>query len=349
MSEIENFKKVLKKNCSEENQILINKSIKKGYWSNLNKSENRELIKEVLLSTPLKAIKNKQPWLEDVIFSEKREAGLEILNLKGDEICIDFGCMWGAISVPLSKRCKLVIAADQTIESLEFLRERSKFEDISNLILLNTDIKYFPSLENLKIDVAIVNGVLEWIPEQGNIELKKYYGKKIRKKYLSKENPLSQQKKFLSNIKNKLKSKGKLYLAIENRYDFKMFFGVNDPHSNLLLTSVLPKKIANLISNIFLGRPYVNWIYSKDELENILIKIGYKNIQIYYAFPDYRFPERIIHSSSNLNNFYPAIKIKDKSGKINLKRLIGFMCEFLVFKILKIKALAPSFIVIAEA
>ena len=28
-----------------------------------------------------------------------------------------------------------------------------------------------------------------------------------------------------------------------------MFFGVNDPHSNLLLTSVLPKKIANLISS----------------------------------------------------------------------------------------------------
>jgi len=348
MSEIDNYIGTLKESCILENEILINKSKSKGYWSNLNKSENRELINEVLESNPVDAIKKKQPWLFNVIFSSKREAGLELLNLKGDEICIDFGCMWGAISVPLTKRCKLVIAADQTIESLEFLRERIKYEKISNLILLNTDIKKFPSLNNLKIDVAIVNGVLEWIPEQGSIELKKYYGKRVNKKYLNLQTPLNQQKEFLMDIKKKLKKNGKLYLAIENRYDFKMFFGENDPHANLLLTTVLPKRIANIISKFFLGRPYVNWIYSKKELENILQSIGYENIQIYFAFPDYRFPERIIHSSNSLKNFYPTIELRDWKRKIKLKRLLGFICEFIIFKILRLKGLAPSFIVIAE-
>ena len=348
MSDFEDYKNVLNKNCQLEDNILVNNCLKKGYWSNLNKEENRELIEEVKRTSPKIAIKKMHPWLEDVIFSKKREAGLELLNLKGDEVCIDFGCMWGALSVPLSKRTKLVIAADQTIESLEFLRERKNHENISNLILLNTDIKQFPTLENLKIDIAVVNGVLEWIPEKGSIELKKYYGKKNKKIYGKFENPINQQKEFLTNVKGKIKKNGKLYLAIENRYDFKMFFGVNDPHSNLLLTSVLPKRIANIISKIFLGRPYVNWIYSKKELENLLKELGFKNIQTYFAFPDYRFPEIIIHSRKDLKNFYPTIQIKDKNNKLKVKRLFGFIIEYIIFKIFKLKKLAPSFIVIAE-
>ena len=348
MPDFEDFTNILKKNCQIEDNIFVNNSLKKGYWSNLNKSENRELIEEVKRTNPKNAIKKMHPWLEDVIFSKKREAGLELLNLKGDEVCIDFGCMWGALSVPLSKRSKLVIAADQTIDSLEFLRERKNHENILNLILLNTDIKHFPSLENLKIDIAVVNGVLEWVPETGSIELKKYYGKRNEKKYNKFKNPMNQQKEFLTNVKKKIKKNGKLYLAIENRYDFKMFFGIKDPHSNLLLTSVLPKRIANIISKIFLGRPYVNWIYSKKELENLLKELGYKNIETYFAFPDYRFPERVIHSSKNLKNFYPTIKVRDKNKKFKVKRFFGFIIEFLIFKILNLKKLAPSFIVIAE-
>ena len=348
MSLLDDFKNIFQKRCKIKDEIFINDLKPEGYWSNLNKAENKELVAEARSIGPREAIKKKQPWLEQIIFSKKREAGLELLNLKGDEVCVDFGCMWGALSVPLAKRTKLVIAADQTFESLGFLRERIKDENIENLILLNTDIKKFPDLDNLKIDVAVVNGVLEWIPEQGDIELKKYYGKKSKKRYKLSENPLMQQISFLKNINKKLKNKGKLYLAIENRYDFKMFLGVNDPHSNLFFTSVMPKFFANIVSHMFLKRPYVNYIYSKNELEQILKKVGYKNIKTYLAFPDYRFPERIINTKSNLNNFYPTINFRDKDKKIKVKRFLAFLAEFLIFKILKLKFLAPSFIVIAE-
>ena len=57
MAEIDNYIEVLKESCLVENEILINKSESEGYWSNLNKSENRELINEVLNSNPIDAIK----------------------------------------------------------------------------------------------------------------------------------------------------------------------------------------------------------------------------------------------------------------------------------------------------
>ena len=139
-----------------------------------------------------------------------------------------------------------------------------------------------------------------------------------------------------------------IYPKDKNRYDFKMFFGMNDPHSNLLLTSVMPKALANIVSYLFLGRPYVNWIYSKKELENILIKLGYKNIEFYFAFPDYRFPEKIIHSEKSLNNFYPTINFRDKNRNIKIKRFFGFIIEYIVFRILKFKQIVPSFIVVAQ-
>ena len=127
-----------------------------------------------------------------------------------------------------------------------------------------------------------------------------------------------------------------------------MFFGVNDPNSNLLFTSVMPKFLANIVSKLFLGRPYVNWICSRKELKEILKKIGFRNIQIYFAFPDYRFPKRIIHSESKLSSFYPTINFRDKNKKIRIKRFMGFIIEFIMFRILRFKEVAPSFIVIAE-
>ena len=66
----------------------------KGYWSNLNYDENSLLIHELKSSNPKNAIKKLFPELYEIIFSHKREAGLE-LWLSGDEICVDYGCMWG--------------------------------------------------------------------------------------------------------------------------------------------------------------------------------------------------------------------------------------------------------------
>ncbi len=315
-----------------------------GYWSNLNKDENRALIELLQIKTARQAIKEDHEWLEAVIFSPKRQAGLELLQLDGSKICIDYGCMWGGLTIPLAKRTRFVLGVDYTLDSLRFLMARAREENLSNIETLCCNLRKMPELST-KVDVAIVSGVLEWIPEEGPIELKSYFGQRQVKVYS--DNPGVQQKDFLKKVFRNLKVGGKLYLAVENRYDFKQFLGVKDPHTNLLFTSFSPRNIANRISMIMLGRPYVNWLYSFKEISSILKESGFLKVDLYMCFPDYRFPERIIPYEHSLKNFEVTIAPKNSKGKRMIKKSLARAAEFFVFKILKAKYLSPSIIAIA--
>ena len=316
-----------------------------GYWSNLTRLDNRIMLESVRDGTAREALLKHQPWLEDVIYSPKRQAGLEILRLRGDEVCIDYGCMWGALTVPLALRTKFVLGVDQTLESLQFLKARLRDEGVDNVALLRNDLRQMPVFpKQARIDVAVVNGVLEWIPEAGEIELKAYYGKHHTKAYSG--HPGEQQEAFLRRVHQNLNEKGKLYLAIENRFDVKMFFGIKDPHSNTLFTSILPRKAANMLSLAKLGRPYINWTYSFGGITSLLKRTGFSMVDLYMCFPDYRFPESIIDYNRLLNNYRPTISLRNASGKITVKRTLGRIVELVAFRALKARAFAPSIIAI---
>lgn len=317
-----------------------------GYWSNLGKEENNDFVKDLdRFPSAKEALLSKFPQHYDIIFSPKREAGLELLELRGDETCIDYGCMWGALTVPLAKRTRFVVGVDQTLQSLVFLKKRARDEKLGNIDFLCENLNNMPVLES-RFDVGIVNGVLEWIPETGEIELKKYYGKKSMKKYQT--SPRDMQTAFLRKVNVSLKDNGKLYLAIENRYDFKMFMGVKDPHANLMFTSILPRGAANLVSLARLGRPYINWTYSFTGIKNLLKKAGFKHLQLYCCFPDYHFPDFISPYNHRLEDFKPTISSRDKNGKITLRRISRMIAEAILFRYLKVKFIAPSIIAVAK-
>jgi SAM-dependent methyltransferase len=315
-----------------------------GYWSNLTKEENRSLIDGLQTFGASQALLKYQGWLEGVVYSPKRGAGLELLRLKGDETCIDYGCMWGALTVPLAKRTGQVLGIDQTRESLLFLKARAKEENIENVELLCTDLRKLDAFENIA-DIAVVNGVLEWIPEMGPIALKNYYGQYSEKKY--QDSPYTMQKSFLKTVHQHLREGGRLYLAIENRYDFKMFLGKKDPHSNLLWTSFLPRSLANRISHFKLGRPYVNWLYSFAGIESLLKDAGFGRVELYACFPDYRFPEMIIPYDKNLSSYRSLTPFRSPEGRISLRKTIMALAERILFKKLKLKQIAPSIIAVA--
>lgn len=318
-----------------------------GYWSNLSRDENMRMVEALGQMTAREAMLKYQPSIEDVIYSPKRQAGLEVLELRGDEVCIDYGCMWGALTVPLAKRTKFVLGVDQTLESLRFLKARLRDEGINNVALLRNDLKKMPEFaEPARVDVAIVNGVLEWIPEVGAIELKTYLGKYSAKNYSG--NPGEQQETFLRRIHQNLRDKGKIYLAIENRFDYKMFLGIQDPHSNTMFTTLVPRKMANWISRAKLGRPYVTWIYSFNDIAKLLKKSGFSKVDLYMCSPDYRYPENIIPYDNSLENYQLTISRKNATGKKSLKRTAGRLAEYMAFKVLKAKFLAPSIIAVGH-
>jgi len=312
-----------------------------GYWSNLDKSENIEFIKLLKSTDPLQAVRAVIPEQEDQIFSEKREAALELLDIKEDSVSIDYGCMWGVLSVGLVKRGSVVISIDQTKESLEFLNARRKYDDLNSMFIVQDDIKKV-DLENIS-DFAIVNGVLEWVPETGEVELKKFFGQKSLREY-SDVNPRVTQCEFLSKVKNNLKSGGKLLLAIENRYDYTQFLGKKDPHVDLFLTSILPRQLSNVISMIFLRRPYVNYIYSFGGLKNLILEAGFEEVDLYMVFPHYHKPELILPYKKGITLYEKYYSMRG----VSLKRKIVWGIEFILMKYFKAGFFSPSIIAVAK-
>ncbi len=330
-----------------ENQKISNllycTEMKDGYWSNLTKNENAWLMELINEDSVEDSIKKTNPDLYDVIFSPKRQAGIELLQLKGNEIVVDLGCMWGALTIPLAKQAKLVLGIDQTMESLRFTEARVKQEQLLNLKLLCGNLRALKLPQNC-FDAAVVNGVLEWIPEFGKVEVKNYLHDSF-----SSDNvgiPRVIQKRFLMDIRSSLSESGRLYLAIENRYDYKMFFGIRDPHSGLLLTSIAPRLIANLISKIFRKRSYRTWIYSFNELRTLLTEAGYSNVKLFSCWPDYRFPE-YISPYGEINPYFKPMSAR-MGNQIGLKRLVANRLEWALFKVLNLQTFAPSIICIAE-
>ena len=278
----------------------IHRSGREGYWSNLDKDENQSLQKLLAARSPREAIRQRYPEYEGIIFSPKREAALELLDIRPGELCIDYGCMWGALAVGMAKRGGCVLAVDQTYDSLAFLEHRRRSEEPGAMILAQDDIRKvdLPGLA----DCALVYGVLEWIPEVGEIELKKFYGKRAERT-APPASPEALQSDFLKRVLRNLKDGGRLLLAIENRYDLSQFLGKRDPHSNLWLTSFLPRRLADWVSRLALGRPYVNYLYSFRKLERLLRDAGFADVALYMAFPDYRFPELILPYERGLDRF----------------------------------------------
>jgi 16S rRNA A1518/A1519 N6-dimethyltransferase RsmA/KsgA/DIM1 with predicted DNA glycosylase/AP lyase activity len=316
-----------------------------GYWSNLTISENNKLINRIKKTSTKIAIKSLFPKLYEVIFSERRSAGLELLQFSGKETVIDFGCMWGALSIPIAKQVKKVIAIDQTYESILFTQKRAIEEKLSNIVFLNTNIRdiKFPSSS---YDVAVVNGVLEWLPEYNSVELKSYF--KLKDSNNKYKDPKVIQKEFLENIFQGLVKKGKLFLAIENRYDYKMFLGSKDRHADSYFTTIFPYKISNFLYKIFKGKNYRTTIYSFNELKGLLKSCGFYSVELYACWPHYHFPEYIIPYNEKSDKFFNLPLIRDGHNKINIKKIIVNRIEWILFKVLKLNFFSPAIIVIAK-
>lgn len=314
-----------------------------GYWSNLDIEENKEYLKDLPALGARKTVERYFPQHFDVIFSPKRAGGLPLLDPRPGEVVVDLGCMWGALTIPLAKAGCRVVAVDQTLESLLLLKQRLIDDTVLNVDIVCSDLKKIRYAGPV-VDTFVVNGVLEWIPETGMIELKKYYGKKMAKTGDCRARPDDLQKEFLKNIHAGLKDDGQLYLAIENRFDFFYFLGLPDLHCNIKFITFLPRKLQDYISRLILGRPYVNWIYSEAALRKILADAGFTDISVFYTFPNYRLPEYIL-TGKGMGFYRPSLYKRRKSFVV---KALCYAVENLIFNKLRLKFFSPSFIVIAR-
>lgn len=333
----------------EFNDGIYSQSDSNGYWSNFSKDDQDRLFILLKDKLPNEVIKENFNQYYDMIYNTARCVGLEILKIDKNDIGIDYGCMWGNILVYCARMCKAMIGVDQTIDSLKFLRYRLKEEKLDNCLLLNANLRNKIDLHD-KFDFSIINGVLEWVPDKNEIDLKDHFKKGRLRFEKPQNNPRLEQLEFLKMVNGNLRDNGKLYLAIENRLDYQHFLWKKDPHSNLMYTAFLPRFLSNLLSNILYGRSYVNYIYSQRGLKKLLIEANFRINTVYAVFPDYRFPQKIIATTNNKNNDYkPVYNLGNRNDLIARVFKKGRkLLDIIIYKKLKLFSLAPSFIVIAE-
>lgn len=324
----------------DENNIF--KSGKQGYWSNLSKEENENFTEILNNSGTRAAVKSINPQYEEMIYSEKREAALELLDHEQPGICIDYGCMWGVLSIGMAKRGHHVVAVDQTYPSLDFLHHRIKEDKLDKVTIVQDDIKKIEFKE--LADYALVNGVLEWIPIIEDVEVKDYYSGNSNTNATKSPNPKNMQEEFINTVFTSLKKGGKMLLAIENRHCYQYYMGRKDPHANLLFTTFLPRFISTMVSKIFHHKSYRNYIYSFKDMESIVKKSGFIKCEQFMSFPDYHFPELILEYSKHGLSQYRKYPNKLRTTK---KQKIAYYVEYFIMKYFGAKFFAPAIVIVA--
>jgi len=157
--------------------------------------------------------------------------------------------------------------------------ERNRHHDNLEIIVGNlNDIKF-----NQKFDYITLIGVLE------------YAGSFTKTG--------SPYEDFLKNIKSFLKEDGKLLIAIENRYGLKYFAGAKEDHTG--------KEFDGITG--YIGNNTVR-TFGKVEIEELLSKVGFRELNFYYPHPDYKMPfeiysddflpssEELLSQASNFDN-----------------------------------------------
>jgi len=204
-----------------------------------------------------RAIEQDNRWPILYHFSPDRENLLEWYPFAEDCSILEIGAGCGALTGLLCKKARHVTSIELSYRRALIIAYRH--QDKSNLQVITGDINKIRL--DKKFDYVSLIGVLE------------YAGK-----YTDDPDP---HLAFLKKIHGYLKNSGVLLLAIENKFGLKYWSGSREDHTGRLFDGIedYPNYPENKIRT-----------FSRDELERLLRRAGFTNLNFYYPFPDYKLP-----------------------------------------------------------
>ena len=252
------------------------------YWgeAGLTQAIARELLRE-MRSRSWHEVMRAHPS-EDVrmryrITSDPGRAGWsELLDIGAESIVLDVGAGLGGISQALSRRYAQVYAIERVEERVQFMKLRFEQEQCQNITVVRADADTLPFPERY-FDLIVLNGVLEWLP----------FSRK-------QDNPRDAQLHYIRRLRNLLKPGGVLAVGIENRTDYGLLLGSEDPHISIRYVAVLPRIVADLICRLKIGDRYRPYLYSHAGYRKLIREAGYKSVEIYGAWPGYANPKKLL-------------------------------------------------------
>ncbi len=285
------------------------------YWGEISKEEASMLInvsKELSWRHGIeKVLKEKYPNIYEYIINELRDEFRYILPLTNDSVVLDIGAGWGNISVGLSNYAGAVYALELISERVEFIKIRSAQEKIKNLSVMMANMMKLPFADN-SFDCIVVNGVLEWVG--------------LYDKYTD---PYTLQCQFLKEMHRVLKPNGCIYIGIENRLGYGMFFGALD-HTGLRYTSLMPRWLADLYCrfvSVYGYRTdkrlegYSTYTYSKWGYRGLLEYNSFSNIKFFMPLPSYNMPLEFVDLDNKITaNYYIKHFVSGDTLKKKIKK-----------------------------
>jgi 2-polyprenyl-3-methyl-5-hydroxy-6-metoxy-1,4-benzoquinol methylase len=184
-----------------------------------------------------------------------------------DVLEIGGGC--GAISRYLGECGATLVTLEGSIRRASIARERTR--DLKNVTIIADSFEGFST--DYKFDIVTLIGVLEYANVFSNCS-----------------NPINY---MLKKAKSFLKPNGKLIVAIENRLGLKYFAGASEDHIGTPMYGIEGRyKTDEVIT------------FGKIELKERFLDSGFKSIDFYAPFPDYKFPSFILSEKSlNMKGF----------------------------------------------
>jgi len=243
------------------------------------KSIIRDLKTKKWTDAVAEAFEKRNPWLCKIVLDTSRSDFVFLLPTKTEDLAVDLGAGWGQVAIPLSRFCD-VVAVEGNADKLEIMKAIADQEKRKNIGFVLGNILDLP-FEKSQFDLAILNGVLEWVGSYGGSN-----------------DPVELQLDALKKAYDLLVPGGHLYIGIENKYGLKYLLGEIDDHTGLKDFTYLPIEKAKRVYMRETGRDLTVFVHSKDRYESMLRNSGFSSIRFYGAFPDYKFPKVMIDLSS---------------------------------------------------
>lgn len=204
------------------------------------------------------AIERDDRWPVLYHLSKRREAIIQPMDIAKTDIVLEIGSGCGAVTGALAEKA-------HSVDCIELSKQRSlinayRHKNYNNVRIIAANFNDVV-FEN-QYDVITLIGVLE------------YAGS-----YMNAGNPYLD---LLKRVRELIKSGGKLYLAIENRFGMKYFAGCTEDHTGREFDGIEGYHISDEVRT-----------FSKAELTEVLHEAGYEKLKFFYPFPDYKLPTTI--------------------------------------------------------
>jgi len=210
--------------------------------------------------------------LREYMLSEMRAAWRVLLPPLAGRMVLDFGSGWGNLAVGLARSAGRVVGMDLSLQRVRFAVRRAAHEGLANLdFVAGGDGDRLPFADGT-FDVAILNGVLEWIPTT----------------MAGDADPRDVQVRFLRELARVTKPDGRICIAIENRFGLKYWMRAPDEHTQLRFITLLPRWLAGAYSRYRRGRPYREYTHSMEGYRRLVRDGGFPESAIWIPYPEYR-------------------------------------------------------------